>query len=97
MNGYNDSYAAYYLRASDDGRVAFSFTPASGTSVADPIFVVQNYTGGPKPAIAVNDNPITVNAGVGSGAFVSINRDANELWVTLKARLSTSTTLAIQP
>lgn len=87
-NGYNDSYAAYYLKASDN-QVAFTFTPAAGTSVKNPIFLVQNYSAGQLPRITVNDYPLTVNSGADAGAFVSLDPATNELWVTLNATIDT--------
>jgi hypothetical protein len=88
-NGYDDSHAAYYLKASDN-QVAFTFTPAVGTFVKNPIFVVQNYTAGQLPRITINGNPITVNSGADAGAFVSLNPAANELWATLNATIDTA-------
>ena len=88
-NGYNDSYTAYYLNASDN-QVAFTFTPAVGTLVKNPIFVVQNYTARQLPRITVDGNPITVNTGADAGAFVSLNPATNELWATLNATISTA-------
>jgi hypothetical protein len=88
-NGYNDSYTAYYLNANDN-QVAFTFTPAVGTFVNNPIFVVQNYTAQQLPTIIVDGNPITVNIGVDAGAFVSLNLATNELWVTLNAPIHTA-------
>jgi hypothetical protein len=88
-NGYNDSYTAYYLNASDN-QVAFTFTPAVGTFVKNPIFVVQNYTARQLPRITVNGNPITVNIGADAEAFVSLNSATNELWATLNATISTA-------
>ena len=93
-NGYNDSYAVYYLTASDN-QVAFTFTPAVGTPVRSPIFVVQNYTAEQLPTITVDDNPITLNTGADAGAFVSFNALNNELWVTLKATISTAINVQI--
>jgi hypothetical protein len=93
-NGYNDSYAAYYLNANDN-KVAFTFTPAAGTVVRSPIFVVQNYTAQQPPRIAVDDNPITVNTGADAGAFVSLNLASNELWATLNASINTATNVKI--
>jgi len=88
-NGYNDSYTAYYLNANDN-QVAFTFTPAIGTFVNNPIFVVQNYTAQQLPTITVDGNPITVNVGADAGAFVSLNLATNELWVTLNAPIHTA-------
>ena len=88
-NGYNDSYTAYYLHASDN-QVAFTFTPAVDTFVQNPIFVVQNYTARQLPRITVNGSPITVNIGADAEAFVSLNPATNALWVTLHATMSTA-------
>jgi hypothetical protein len=88
-NGYNDSYTAYYLNANDN-QVAFTFTPAVGTFVNNPIYVVQNYTAQQLPKITVDDNPITVNVGADAGAFVSLNLATNELWVTVNASIHTA-------
>jgi hypothetical protein len=88
-NGYNDSYTTYCLNASDN-QVGFAFTPAAGTFVKNPIFVVQNYTARQLPRITVNGNPIMVNIGADADAFVSLNAATNELWVTLNATISTT-------
>ncbi|QSQ20098.1 cellulase family glycosylhydrolase [Pyxidicoccus parkwayensis] len=85
-HGYNDTYAAYYLSASDN-QVAFSFTPAIGTAVKNPIFVIQNYTTQRLPSITVDGNPVSVNTGADAGAFVSLNPATSELWVTLNATI----------
>jgi hypothetical protein len=89
LNGYNDNYTAYYLNASGN-EVAFTFTPAVGTLVRNPIFVVQNYNAQQLPRITVAGNPITVNSGADGGAFVSLNPATNELWVTLNATINTA-------
>jgi mannan endo-1,4-beta-mannosidase len=88
-NGYDDRYAAYTLKASDN-QVAFMFTPAVGTLVKNPIFLVQNYTAGQLPRITVNGDPITVNSDADTGAFVSFNPATNELWATLNATIDTA-------
>jgi hypothetical protein len=93
-NGYNDTYGAYYLSASDN-QVGFTFTPSAGTVINRPIFVVQNYTTRQLPAIAVDGNPITVNTGADAGAFVSLNSAANELWVTLNAPVQNAVSIQI--
>jgi len=85
-NGYNDIYTAYYLNASDN-QVSFTFTPAVGTFVKNPIFVVQSYTARQLPRITVNGNPITVNIGAEAEAFVSLNPATNELWTTLNVTI----------
>lgn len=93
-NGYNDTYAAYYLRATSN-QVACSFTPAAGTVINKPMFVVQNYTLQQLPTITVDGEQITVNVGAGGGAFVSLNVATNELWVTLNATVQTAMSIAI--
>ena len=94
-NGYNDSFAAYYLSA-DNNEVAFTFTPAAGRPVKSPVFVIQNYTVAQLPGISVGGHALTVNTGTGdSGAFVSFNDAANELWVTLNEVLSLPTDVQI--
>ena len=96
-NGYNDTYAAYYLTASDS-HVAFTFTPAGGQSVENPIFVIQYYTARTLPKISAGGNPVAVNTGnANSGAFVSINNATNELWVTLNGVYNTPTDIQISP
>lgn len=89
-NGYDDTYAAYRVTAGDN-QVAFTFTPAGGKSIQNPIFVIQDYTATGLPNIVVDDNDVIVNVGAESGAFVSINAAANELWVTLHATVSQAT------
>lgn len=95
VSGYDDTYAAYRLAAANNA-VAFTFTPAVGKPVEQPIFVIQNYTTSALPHIRIGGRPFTVNDGAGSNAFVSINPAANELWITLNVRLSQSTSVSIQ-
>jgi hypothetical protein len=93
-NGYNDSYSAYYLNANNN-QVGFTFTPAVGTFVKNPIFVVQNYTAQQLPTITVDGNPLTVNIGADAGTFVSLNPATNELWVTFNASIHTAMSVQI--
>jgi hypothetical protein len=86
-NGYNDTSAAYYL-AADGNQVVFTFTPAAGRPVKAPMFLVQNYTAARLPRIVVGDDVLTINTGADSGAFVSLNLAANELWITLNTILA---------
>jgi hypothetical protein len=96
-NGYNDTYAAWYLSA-DANQVAFTFTPAGGHAVKTPIFVVQNYTGTQLPKINVGGVAVTVNTGAAtSGAFVSLNAGTNELWVTLNQTVNAAIDVQIMP
>jgi hypothetical protein len=55
------------------------------------VFVIQNYTAASFPKIVVADVVVSLNVGAGSGAFVSRNSAANELWVTLQANVSQGT------
>ena len=71
------------------------FTPAVGTLVRSPIFVVQNYTAQQLPRITVDGNPIAVNTGADAGAFVSLNAATNELWATLDATIDTGINVQI--
>jgi len=94
--GYNDTYAAYYLSAAAN-QASFTFTPSPSTSVQNPIFVIQNYTGG-LPRISVAGAAVTFNTGAAdSGAFVSLNTATNELWVTLNRTLNAPTAIQIGP
>ena len=88
-NGCNDSSTAYYLNASDNP-VAFTFMPAVGTFVKNPIFVVQHYTVLQLPRITVNGNPSTVNIGADVDAWISVNPATNELWATVNAAVRTA-------
>ncbi|HYQ26224.1 MAG TPA: hypothetical protein VER04_03370, partial [Polyangiaceae bacterium] len=95
LNGYNDSYAAYYLDAEDDS-AAFTFTPAAGKPVAKPIFVLRGVTVGNEPTIMVDGEARAVNTGdAESGAFVSYRAGAKELWVTLSETLSQKAIISI--
>jgi hypothetical protein len=95
VNGYDDTYAAYRIAAVDD-RVTFTFTPVSGKAVRNPIFVIQGYRPTRLPTISVNGKPVPVNAGSASGAFMSNNAAARELWVTLHATVSQATLVRIE-
>jgi mannan endo-1,4-beta-mannosidase len=94
VNGYNDTYAAYYLSATNN-LVTFTFTPAVGTPVKNPIFVIRDYTAQQPPSISVDGNPLVVNSDVNSGAFASLNPSNNELWVTLNASVNTAIIIQI--
>ena len=88
--GYNDTYAAWYLTASNDHQVTFTFAPAPGHPVVNPIFVIRNYTTPVVPQVSVGGVPVSVNTGAAdSGAFVSLDTARNELWVTLDQTVST--------
>jgi hypothetical protein len=96
-NGYNDTYAAYYLSAAAN-QVAFTFTPAAGKPVRNPMFVIQNWTLAEIPVINVGGAPVTVNDGTNaSGAFVSFNQTTNELWITLNTTLNAATAISVSP
>jgi len=88
VSGYNDTYAAWYLRASGD-QVVFTFAPAGGRPVKNPIFVIRNYLTAQPPQVIVGGVPLGVNTGAAdSGAFVSLNPAGNELWVTINQTVS---------
>lgn len=94
-NGYNDTYAAYFLEPGDGG-VAFTFRPAAGKPVEKPIFVLQNVEVGDRPEILVGGDPRTVNTGeADSGAFVSYSAERRELWVTLNETVAAPTSVSI--
>jgi hypothetical protein len=93
-NGYDDTYAVFTL-ASAANTVSFTFTPAPGKPVKNPIFRVQAFTAGRLPAITVNGTAATVNAGAASGAFVSIDAATNDLWVTLNRTVAGATAISI--
>jgi hypothetical protein len=98
VNGYNDTYAAYYVVPAG-GKVAFKFTtPAAGAPVDRPIFVLTGVTPTKLPVITVGGSPVTVNTGAAdSGAFVSYRSDASELWITLNRTLGAAVSIAIAP
>lgn len=88
VNGYNDTYAAYYLDAAGD-RAAFTFAPAAGKPVEKPIFVLQNVSIGNAPKISVGGDTRSVNTGdEDSGAFVSYDAETRQLWVTLNETIT---------
>lgn len=87
VNGYNDTYATYHLSASAN-RVAFTFIPAPGQPVRNPIFVIAGYTAQKCPMIRINGTSIAVNTATGSGAFASVNMATRELWVTVIGTIS---------
>jgi hypothetical protein len=97
VNGYNDTYAAYYLVPAS-GNVAFQFTPAAGEPVDRPIFVLSGVTPTKLPVITVGGSPRTVNTGAAdSGAFVSYRSDTSELWITINQTLGAAVSIAIAP
>lgn len=97
VSGYNDTYAAHYLKAADN-QAAFTFTPPPGTAIRNPVFVVQNYTLRTRPAITVDGAPVSVNSGDdAAGAFVSLDEETKELWVTLNRTISAAATVAVAP
>jgi hypothetical protein len=96
-NGYNDTYAAWYLRASGN-QVAFTFTPAGGRTVDRPVFVIQNYTGSQLPGVRIGGAPLRVNDGTAdSEAFVSVDMVRDELWVTLNRTVSAAIGVQVAP
>jgi hypothetical protein len=95
LNGYNDTYAAYYLDAADDG-AAFTFAPAAGKPVDKPIFVLSNVSVGNAPDISVGGETRSVNTGdEDSGAFVSYHAETRELWITLNETITEPTSISI--
>lgn len=96
VNGYNDSYAAFYLRAAQN-RVTFKFAPTAGQPVERPIFVVQGY-GAALPKVSVDGVAVTVNTGdMQSGAFVSLDQASKELWITLNRSVAAPIAVSIEP
>jgi hypothetical protein len=82
VNGYDDTYAAFRLQATGND-VAFTLTPAAGSVVEKPVFIVSNYTSRKLPVVRAGNATLSVNDGAAnSGTFVSINAATNELWVT---------------
>jgi len=97
VNGYNDTYAAYYLSAATN-RVAFTFTPVLNKPVKNPVFVIQNWTLAEIPVLSVDGMMQTINDGTGgSGAFVSYNQTTSELWITLNRTLTVATAIGVSP
>lgn len=97
VGGYNDTYAAHYLKAADN-QAAFTFTPSDGAAVRNPVFVIENYGVKTRPTIVVNGAAVSVNSGdENSGAFVSLNEATKELWVTLNRTVSAATTVSVAP
>jgi hypothetical protein len=95
-SGYNDTYAAYYLRADPLNVVSLTFTPAAAKPVQTPIFVISNYTSGLVPVVTMDGVSLAVNAGTAaSGAFASLNTDTNELWVTVNQIIAATTAIVI--
>jgi mannan endo-1,4-beta-mannosidase len=94
QNGYNDTYAAYYLNASNN-QLTFTFTPAAGTLIKNPIFVIQNYMARQLPKISLNGNSITVNISADAGCLISLNPAKNELWMTLNTAISTAISVTL--
>lgn len=93
--GYNDTYAAWYLNASNDA-VTFTFAPAAGRPVVNPIFVVRGSATPVVPQVSVAGVPASVNTGAAdSGAFVSLDTARSELWVTLNRTVSTAVEVQI--
>jgi len=97
VNGYNDTYAAYYLSAATN-RVAFTFTPVLNKPVKNPVFVIQNWTLAEIPVVSVGGATVMINDGTdGSGAFVSYNQTTSELWITLNRTLTVATAIGVSP
>jgi hypothetical protein len=95
--GYDDTYAAWYLNASND-EVAFTFAPAAGRPVVNPMFVIRGYATPVVPQVSVGGVPVSVNTGAAdSGAFVSLDTASSELWVTLNQTVSTAVDVHVAP
>lgn len=95
VNGYNDTYAAFYLNAVGN-QVKFTITPDVAQTIKTPVFVIENFTSRSIPTIRVNGAAVTVNTGAAdAGAFVSINEAGNELWVTINQSVTAATQIEI--
>lgn len=94
-NGYDDTYAAFFIRATADG-AAFTFSPAAGKPVDRPIFVLEDYSAKALPIVEVDGTAVTVNSGdASSGAFASIDGESQTLWVTLNRTISADAAIRI--
>lgn len=94
-NGYDDTYAVHTLSAAAN-QVAFTFVPAPGKPVRNPIFRIQGFTAASLPSISAGGSAVSVNTGASdSGAFVSLDTANHELWVTLNRTVAASTAIAI--
>jgi hypothetical protein len=94
-NGYDDTYAVHTLAAAAN-QVAFTFVPAPGKPVKNPIFRIQGFTAASLPSISAGGSAVSVNTGASdSGAFVSLDTANHELWVTLNRTVAASTAIAI--
>ena len=88
LNGYDDTYAVFRLEA-EANRADFVFRPSPGWPVTRPVFVIRPYTARQLPQIEIDGAPVPVNTGTADGgAFVSIDTDNDELWVTLNRVVS---------
>lgn len=95
VNGYNDTYAAYFIESIANG-TTFTYTPAPALTVVKPIFVLRNYAAETLPFVSVNGVQRSVNTGdANSGAFVSLNTATDELWVTLNEPISAASQIVI--
>lgn len=96
-SGYDDTYAAYVVEAANNS-VAFTFGPAAGKPVRDPIFIIRNYAAAKVPTITVNGAAVSVNTGAtDAGAFVSRDADAHEVWITLNRNVETAINVTVAP
>jgi hypothetical protein len=93
--GYDDGYTVFALQAADN-RVAFTFVPGPGKPVTRPIFRISGYQPVQEPDVRVDGTVALVNTGQpDSGAFVSLDLERKELWVTLNRTLTAATQIEI--
>ncbi|HRW52696.1 MAG TPA: hypothetical protein P5081_07400 [Phycisphaerae bacterium] len=96
-NGYDDTYAVFCLNA-EANQSTFTFSPAAGDRIENPIFLVQGYSENTLPKIEVDGTVVSVNNGMAnSGAFVSLDSERHELWVTLNRDVTDAVSIDIRP
>ncbi len=95
VNGYDDTYAVYRLRAGDAG-LAFTFTPGAA-AVTSPVFVIENYAARHLPSIMLDGEAVFVNADVDADVYASLDQAGDRLWVTLNRTVDGPAVIRIMP
>ena len=88
--GYNPTYSAWELTASGNAINAV-LTPASGKSLTNPVFVIDNYTSSQLPAsISINGQSTA-----GTNYYATVDTANQRLWITANSAATSTMTLVV--
>jgi len=88
--GYNPIYSTWELTASGNA-VSATLTPANGKSLANPVFLIDNYTSSQLPgSISINGHSVA-----GTDYYATVDTANQRLWITANSTASSAMTLAV--